>query len=485
MGTLMPCMCLEVVPSDKVMIEHESILKFMPLVSPPMHRMDAFIHTFFVPNRILWENWNNFWTNTKDPITGLLPAVPTLTQGTGSWSKLSDYLGIPIPIGDEEEIVSALPFAAYQKVFNEYYRDENLQTTGYWDDTLTPLVDGSNDAQITELNALRLRAWEHDYFTSALPFAQKGDPVTLPLAGFNDTPIKHNLTGTTGTTESEWDATTIPGGTPTQVTASQVESENTALDEFDLYADNADLSVSTTINDLRRAYKIQEWLERLARAGSRPVETLLSIFGVQNQDARLQRPEYICGIKTPVSVSEVLNTSDTASAPQGNMSGRATAFINGKRGYYNVKEHGFIISIMSILPRTSYQQGLERFWMKTDPTEYANPILAHLGERAIKNKEIYAFQGAPGEDTFGYTPQYAEYKYMSSRVAGQMRTTLSSWTFSRIFGTAPALNGLFISAVPRMDPFAVTDPNEDHLVIHVYNKVKALRPLPQFGTPTT
>lgn len=474
MGELIPIMCTEAVPGDKFYINNQSLIRLAPMIAPMMHRCDLYVHYFFVPHRILWPNWEKFITNTL--VGGVLPAFPYIGMDVGTndtYGPLADYFGIPTPIGNPSPIenVSALPFGAYVKIYNEYYRDQNLITA------LNDVLDDGNNTTNFDLTTLLMRCWEHDYFTSALPFAQKGAAVDLPLS-FNDVPVRQNSQVAPNATDLQGvpaDVTGVLAGVPDYGSLASSES---------LHAKTSLLSGTTTINDLRRATRLQEWLEKAARGGTRYVESILAHFGVHSSDKRLQRPEYITGIKTPVVISEVLQTGETASTPQGNMAGHGTAIANGKGGSYYCEEHGYIMGIMSMMPKTAYQQGIPKHFLKiNDPFEQYFPSFANIGEQAVLNKEVYAFQGAPGADTFGYVPRYAEYKFEQNRVAGDFRNTLSFWTMARIFGSAPSLSAGFVTSDPTDRVFAVTD-GSDHIWAHVYNQVKALRPMPKYGTPT-
>lgn len=479
MGDLIPVMAMDVVPGDKVRISNEALVRFMPMLAPVMHRFDVTFHNFFVPNRLLWENWEDYITNTQTG--GMLPAHPTLQikvdPVTGLVPPLADYMGVPSPMNSDQletnREVNALPFAAYQMIYNEWYRDENLVPEVNYQ-----LGDGTNIINETELLTLRKRAFEHDYFTSALPFVQKGPAVQLPVQGIIE--LDANASDETTFRRVSDGGINNGGVSVAGLGTTQVLNENVAYDPNGTLVMNG---ATTTINDLRRANALQRFLEKLARGGSRLTEMIRIMFGVTPQDARLDRPEYISGNKSPVVVSEVLNTSGGA-LPQGNMAGHAASYINGKDGSYFCQEHGYIITVLNVQPRTAYQQGIAKHLLRyTDPTEYYFPDFANIGEQPIRNEEVYAWTGDP-TGTFGYTPRYAEYKFMNSRVCGQMQTTLDYWHAGRIFANAPALNQAFIEAIPVDRIFAVTDPAEDKLVIQVYNTVKAVRPMPFYGTPS-
>lgn len=510
-GELVPIMCKPVVPGDKFRVNTEMLVRLAPLVAPMMHRVDVFTHYFFVPNRLLWNQWEDFITKGVDGTE--VPAFPKIAlradwvNPTSAAALLSDgslwdYLGLPTiggfngiafperspnsvipPVGYE---VSALPFRAYQLIYNEYYRDQNL--TQPIDFTL----DGglvTNVTEVMSLLTLRRRAWEKDYFTSALPWVQRGPDVTVPVnnnSGSLDVVLKdsphadvYHVPGTTafpkdGALRSISGALVIGGGEPDPA---YLEPSN-----FQVNVD--ELGVS--INDLRTSNALQRWFERNARSGSRYIEQILSHFGVRSSDARLQRPQFLGGGRTPVSVSEVLQTSSTdTTSPQANMAGHGiSAGVNhGFKRYF--EEHGYIIGIMSIRPRTGYQQGVPKDFRKFDNMDFYFPEFAHLGEQEIKNEELYLQQTPAGNDgVFGYTPRYAEYKYSMNEVHGDFRGNMAFWHLNRIFSESPNLNTTFVECNPSNRVFATAETSDDKYWIQLYQDVKALRLMPKYGTPT-
>jgi len=473
------------------------------MLAPIMHRANVYTHYFFVPTRLVWDKWEDFITGGLDGLQE--PAFPVLQSSSDIEVKigsLADYLGLPD--GDHKsDTVSAVPFAMYNKIYNDYYMDENLSVP-----LTTDLNSGSNNYSVYW--TLQNRAWQHDYFTSALPWTQKGPEATIPLGitapllygdYSGSDPADEDYTylrkpqSTGGVTwdnfsnylrtdgDGAWAETNSPT-TPSQYMNPDVTHTHVA--------DLKDASAAS-INELRRAFRLQEWLERNARGGSRYIEVILAHFGVQSSDARLQRPEFLGGSATPMSISEVLQTSNTANAPttddetpQGNMAGHGVSVGSSNRVVYKCEEHGYIIGIMSVMPKSAYQQGVPKHFLKFDKFDYFWPSFANIGEQPIVNKELYNdIADGKNDDTFGYTPRYAEYKYIPSSVHGEMRKSLNFWHMGRIFGTRPDLNQDFVEMdsdeVSRI--FAVEDDSED-VYVYLHNHIKARRPMPYFGTPT-
>lgn len=480
MGNLMPCLALECIPGDKIDLACDTFTRFAPMIAPIMHRVNVYMHYFFVPNRILWDGWEDYIVDA--PGAGALPQLTMNNTWTAAQLAFADYLGVPpwdAGTSTTPVDINALPFAAYQKIYSDWYRDQNLIAEPNW-----ALTAGSNQGNLADLATMRRRAWEHDYFTAALPFAQKGTAVGLPLGEIVVNPdwaADGNQPYFVNSTLNK-NAHSAYTGNGTNIIATLAigppPSDAVAYDP-----DGALINTNTTINDLRRAYALQKWFEKNARAGTRYVENILVNFGVRSSDQRLQRAEYITGTKSPVVVSEVLNTTgESAGLPQGNMAGHAVSVGNGYGRSYFAEEHGYIIGIMSVMPLPAYQQGIPKNFLKTDPFDFFWPDFAHIGEQEILNNELYAYQ-ATGTGTFGYIPRYAEYKYMPNRVAGEFRTTLNFWHLGRIFASLPTLSQTFIEVDEAEQDRIFAVSGDDNLYIQILHNIKARRKMPVFGTP--
>lgn len=496
-GDLVPIHCQEVVPGDKITINPQHMTRMAPMLAPIMHEVNVFIHYFFVPNRITWPNWEQFITGGESGLDRhLLPVVKGLDVKK---SSLADYLGLPLTegrfkVGNNQgrldNNISLLPFLAYQKIWDEFYRDENLQASLFRDSNGdrakdlfkdgVNILDDSSTAPFLHLFIMRQRAWHHDYFTSALPFAQKGNSVKIPIS--QDLQFKN--VGPTLAYDQD-------GGPFNGLLASQggiLKSDTGKNVNLDVTRDLVVGGADGSINDLRRAFKLQEWLEKNARAGSRYAESILSFFGVRSSDQRLQRPEFLGGNKSPIMISEVLQQSSTDdTTPQGNMSGHGIGM--GKSGGFSkfFEEHGYIIGLMTVIPKTSYSQGIPRHFSKEDKFDYFWPQFEHIGEQPILNKEVYAKNTGDfdSEGVFGYVPRYSEYKYSPSTVHGDFKDSLYFWHLGRTFDAPPKLNETFVTchkeALSRI--FAVED-NSDKFYCHLYQNITAKRKMSYFGDPS-
>lgn len=474
MGEMIPVCNVETLPGDTWQIGGSALVRFAPLIAPVMHKLYQRIHYFFVPNRLTYDRWDDFITANPD---GNPPAAPTVTITGAMYNQypLINYLGLPDP-GTFSYTVSAIPFAAYQMVYNEYYRDQNQIVEVNYN-----LVPGDNSLN-TDLFVLRFCAWEHDLFTSALPTEQWGQTVDIPIGDAN---VQLRYPGPFGSPMFVDDnGDPVSGAVTAEVGtgALNVDGNNAAFDPFGtLHA----VVEPTTINSLRRAFSLQRWAEVAMRVGRRLVEATFGHFGVKSSDARLQRPEYIVGVKENVIISEVLNTTGEVAEgglPQGTMAGHGVSVAKGSFGTYFCEEWGFIVGIMTVVPETAYSQGIPNHFNRSDKFDYYWPELANIGEAAVPIKEIYV-QVSDQDAVFGYMPQYYGYRYNQSRITGEMKTTYEYWHFGRKFATTPGLNQGFIECKPTKGPFAVQDPDVDSLIVHVRNTMFATRLVNKFGTP--
>jgi hypothetical protein len=495
LGEITPILINECVPGDKFNISSTNLLRFAPLIAPVMHQSSVYIHFFFVPNRILWSNWEDFISGGEDGLAD--PAFPVIkpnaTIATGS---LLDYLGLPTGQATGTDTFNALPILAYNKIYNDYYRDQNMVPVKLTSDA----VNGEQVLTDVTNPQMQKRAWQHDYFTSALPWTQKGPEATIPLGTqaplvygdpappTNDITYLKELPSLGGTTVKNLQGDLRSNSSGELVTPDGLEQLGIDVSQ-NHFTDLSDATASS-INDLRRAFRLQEWLERNARGGSRYIEIIMAHFGVKSSDSRLQRPEFLGGSATPVTISEVLQTSNTANAtdptPQATMAGHGVAVGSSNKVSYFCEEHGFIMGLMTVMPKSAYQQGVPKLWKKFDKFDYFWPAFQSIGEQPIYNEEVY-FDSTDGQndDVFGYTPRYAEYKYINSSVHGEFRTTLNFWHMGRIFNSRPSLNQDFIE-MDNTDVERVFAVNQDaeNLYVYLHNNIMATRPMVYFGTPT-
>ena len=489
---LVPFYVQEVIPSDSFEISQESMLRMAPMISPVMHRVDLCMYYFFVPNRLVWNQWQTFVTGGKDGLEN--PAYPRIVpnnddnlSGFMKVGSLWDHMGLPL-LPDAIQYsppVSALPFRSYALIWNEYFRDQNLH------DEIDFSKDGGDldQAERAKILQLRKKSWRKDYYTSSLPYPQKGDEVGIPV-DFNYKDVSEVYESTSGNPANT--AENLEIGEPGELVVNPGGSASNARIE-----NLEDEGVSVSINELRKAARLQEWLEKNARGGNRYIEQILMHFGIVSSDSRLQRPEFLMGHKQPVTISEVLNTtgatddsgggSDIEFLPQGNMAGHGISASGSPRFKRRFEEHGYIIGVMSVIPKSSYtSQGIPRHFQKFDKYDLAWPSFAHLGEQEVFTKELYwdtLDQEIAQNEIFGYQQRYAEYKFNPDIVTGKFRDDLEFWHMARTFNEKPVLNGDFITADPTDRIFAVQDPEAEQLYAQIYLNVKAKRPLPLHSIP--
>lgn len=556
-GELIPVMCDEVVPGDYFRIRTQTVIRTQPMFAPLLHEVNVTVHYFFVPYRLLWANWESFITGGVDGnYVGKIPTWPSgiVYNPTSGFTEnipdaqwfgkrtLWDYFGFPLhtsagghynpSVVDSRPL--AFPFRAYNLVWNDYYRDENFQGKAGLSNTGDQLNintakyltynDGVLLDQVPYSFADRrslpyLRNWTKDYFTSALPFQQRGQAPAFPVSGILDVNFVNNFNDGIGGTYGEirpYDQNsgninnaqyaqrinnppgnfnvTIPGPAITTEGPMVVGPANV----------NLGTAVSFNVNDLRRIVQLQKWMERNARGGVRYTEFLTSHFGVSPNDERLDRPEYIGGTKSHLVVSEVLQTSSNAgrsvgtgvdNTPQGNMSGHGIMASSGNIGGYFVKEFGLIMGIMSIMPTPSYEDGIDRQWLRKTNTDFFFPEFVNLSEQGIYNAEIFANGYYNANDTtnsnwnavWGYQPQYDEMRIKRNMVCADMRVNttnnISFWHLGRHFTQLPRLGSNFVRLTPDQFDRAFAVDDFPHFIVSHANIIKAVRPLPYIGEP--
>jgi len=469
MGKLIPISWFEALPGDSIQQATSCLIRVSPLLAPVMHPVRVRLHHWFVPNRLIWEDWEDFITGGDDGnFTATTPRFELSAVAEGS---LYDYIGVPVDAAYSPDLdVSALPIRAYNAIYNTHYRDQDL---------VTELVNSvASGADVTSNTAIQNVSWEKDYFTTARPWEQKGDQVTIPLGEaapvsgigpINQTYVASNVdiyeTDASGT--RQYTSGRETGGT-NQVF---IEEDPNSAGYPNI---RADLSAATgiPINDLRLALAIQRYKEARAQYGSRYVE-YLRYLGVRSSDARLQNPEYLGGGRQVIQFSEVLQTAE-GTDPVGEMRGHGISAMRTNRYRRFFEEHGIVMTLMSVIPKTIYSQGLNRAFSREVKEDYFQKELQFIGEQEVLNKELYTSHASP-DDVFGYQARYDEYRNIPSSIAGEFRSVLDHWHYARIFASDPALNQSFIDAVPTKRVNAST--NTDCLYVMANHSIQARRGL--------
>lgn len=509
-GDLVPIYCDEVLPADTAKIDLNALMRMSTPLYPVMDNCYCDFYFFFVPSRLLWEHFENlmgqndstFWAEKVEYTT------PKTTAPTGGWNvgTLADYFGIPT--GVENLQVNSLPFRAYVKIWNEWFRDENLQQPVTMSKTDATTAGSNTGTELTDAEAggqpLKVCKYK-DYFTSCLPSPQKGEAVALPMTGGVPIGFYNPSTGDVTTKTDKMKAIATEAGLDGNPFYANYwdmgdgpyankglalsNSKSSAVSGVNLGADLSN-ATAATINELRQAIAVQHILERDARTGTRYKEILQGAWGVISPDARLDRSEYIGGYRLPININQVIQTSSTDStSPQGNTAAFSMTTMSRNMATYSATEHGFIIGLAAVRVDHSYQQGLSRMWTRSTRFSYYDPMLANLGEQAVLNQEIYAQGNAQDEEVFGYQEAWADYRYRTNMITGEMRSTyaqtLDAWHYADKYKSLPTLSSDWIKeGTENIDrTIAVQSDNGRQFICNFYFDQTWTRAMPIYSIP--
>lgn len=507
-GQIIPIGLFEIAPGDVMKKSTQVFMRAMPMIAPILHECDVYVHDFFVPWRLIWPDYEKFLIPQSGETAETIPVKPYVVPNS-SWTAtqkamigkntLWDYFGLPVLASNgtlgaknADRQICDLPFRAYQLIWNEYYRDQNLQAE-------IDRVESSGETSAANFGKeaiLRYRAWEKDYFTSALPRPQKGEPIGIEL---DSVPVGSRLEVYLDKTGGEQIYENANGSQVGSGTAAWSNGRLTGGGNIQWMDPNGSLYVTTepgtsgqgyfTIEMLREAMRLQEFMESLMRGGSRYSEVVRNMFGQIPDDLRLGRPAYLGGGKQNLVISEVLQTSESTpdTSALGDMAGHGLSI--GSSNYWKAlfKEHGYVLSLMSVRPRSAYMQGVNKLWLKNDRYEEMWPLFAHLGEQPVMNGELFwSWTDGHNRDTFGYQPIYTEYRNKPSLCTGELRDSLDFWHLNRKFASRPSLNADFITCTPSETNrvFAATEAaSGQHLIFEAAHQVKMVRCIPRDGVP--